>query len=71
MTHIQVRIAGSTFHVTPMPILVACALLCAALIMGSFVRTLQASVQRGDTLREAQRAGTLAPPQRLAVTSHP
>jgi len=60
MTRFQLRIAGTTFHVTLAPFLVTCALACAVLIMISFVSTLRVSMQRGESLREAQRAGPVA-----------
>lgn len=83
MTRIQLRIAGTTFHVTLAPLLVTCAFACAVLIMVSFVGTLRVSMQRGESLREAQRAGSVTEgvlmrttasaggPLRAAVTSRP
>ena len=83
MTRFQLRIAGTTFHVTLAPFLVTCAMACAVLIMVSFVSTLRISMQRGESLREAQRAGPVAAagfvrtsastggPLRAAVTSRP
>ena len=83
MTRFQLRIAGTTFHGTLAPFLVTCAIACAVLIMVSFVNTLRVSIQRGESLREAQRAGPVSGaafvrttastggPLRAAVTSRP
>ena len=83
MVRIQLRIAETTFHVTLAPLLVTCAIACAVLIMVSFVSTLRVSIQRGESLREAQRAGPVTAaafvrttastggPLRAAVTSRP
>ena len=60
MVRIQLRMGNTTFHVTLAPILVTCALVCAVLIMVSFVNTLRVSMQRGESLREAQRARPVA-----------
>ena len=60
MTRFQLRISGTTFHVTLAPFLVTCAMACGVAIMMSFVSTLRVSIQRGESLREAQRAGPVA-----------
>lgn len=58
MTRIDLRIGGTTFPLSSTGIILACAIVCAVLIMGFYVSTLRVAVQRGESLREAQRAGT-------------
>jgi hypothetical protein len=55
MTRIRLRAVGLAIHSARVQIFYGSALACAVLLMGFFTRTLQLSIERGQSLREVQR----------------
>jgi hypothetical protein len=55
MTHFQLTLANITFNFRPQAVLLAgAAAIGGIVLMSAFVGTLRESVQRGETLRQAQ-----------------
>ena len=61
MTRITFRVAQFEGSVGLDAILIVVGVLCAGVLLTSFVDALKTSVQRGEALRESQRTGITAP----------
>lgn len=70
MTRIHIRIAQFEGSVGLDAILIVVGVLCAGMLLTSFVDALKTSVQRGEALRETQRAGITAPHTNTARISN-